>query len=211
MNERIESRTTTPAGNGAMRVSGGYARPCWKCSGSGIYWKQGPTATGWGAYPAGCYPCKGSGATGKVYADIVEYDKALARAEKARERSEAKRVAEREAGRAEREAGLARELAEAEARHAELAEWSHLSGSEGDKVEVSGEVAVATNVETQFGVSRLVVIETAEKQAVKLFTTAEWSFGISRGDAVTVSGTIKGFSEYGGKPQTTLNRPKQLT
>jgi hypothetical protein len=131
-----------------------------------------------------------------------------ARNEKAKERREAKIQAEWEAGHEERE--LAKAKAELARQKLELenSRWSHLDAQIGDKVTVTGNITTAMSVETQYGTSRLIVIETAERQAVKLFTTAEWSWTATRDDAITIIGTVKSFDEYNGKAQTTLTRAK---
>ena len=104
----------------------------------------------------------------------------------------------------------AKRVEEEAQRQAELATYKHLDASVGDAVVVSGVIAVATTIDTQYGESRLVVIETPEREAVKLFTTASWAWGVERGEALAVSGTVKSFDTYDGKPQTQLVRPKRV-
>jgi hypothetical protein len=155
-----------------------------------------------------CYPCDGTGHSAKVFATIEELQLADARNEKAREAREAKAQAEWEAKRPERELEVARlEQARLE-REAEDTRWSHLDGQVGDKVTVSGTISVATSIETQYGTSRLIVIETQNQKAVKLFTSAEWSWTAELNTVVTITGTIKSFDTYNGRPQTTLTRGK---
>jgi len=208
--------TTTPNGNLVRETAGGYARLCWKCGGNGIYWKRLPASiyTDASAVAEDCFPCQGTGYKGKMFSSFEEIDKAIAVSERARKRREEKAQAEQaaqwEANREEREA-QAEADAKARAEHeAELAKWTTLAGNVGDKVEVTGRVAVAKTVETQFGSSRLIVIETPEYQAVKLFTSAQWSWDVEREQTITVSGTIKSFGEYDDIPQTQLNRPKMI-
>lgn len=186
-----------------MTVGAGFARVCAKCDGTGIYWRHIQTPDGWSATQDVCFPCEGTGHTGKVYASVSEYDKALNVAEKARVRREAKL---QEQGRVE----IARLNAIAEARQSELSSWTHLDGQIGDTVTVAGTVAVNTSIETAYGFSNLLIIETDNNQSVKMFTTANWSYGVERGQTVTVQGVIKGFGDYDGKAQTTINRPKQI-
>lgn len=197
-----------------IKTTSGYARACWKCGGDGIYWRKAFTANGPGAVQDVCFPCNGSGLGKKIFASLEELEAADARNDKARARREAKAQAEWEAGREEREAEVARRAALEEsrrlAREAENARWSYLDGQVGDKVEVIGNISVATTIETQFGSSRLIVIETADRQAVKLFTTAEWAWSAERDEAITISATIKAFDEFDGRPQTQLVRPKKI-
>lgn len=196
-----------------IKTPSGYARACWKCGGDGIYWLSVMTANGPQAKQDVCFPCNGSGLGKKIFASLEELEAADARNDKARARREAKVETEWEAKREEREAEFARREAQEEAarvaREAENARWSYLDGEIGDKVTVIGNIAVASTIETQFGTSRLIVIETADRQAVKLFTSAEWSWSVERDEAISVTGTIKGFGEYDGRPQTQLNRPKK--
>ena len=202
--------TTTPNGNRVRETAEGYGRLCWKCDGTGIYWRKIMTASGPSAVEDVCFPCQGAGYKGKLFSSSAEIDKAIAASERARQRREEKAQAEWEANREEREAQAE---ADAKARaeyEAELAKWTTLAGNVGDKVEVTGRVAVAKTVETQFGSSRLIVIETSEYQAVKLFTSAQWSWDVEREQTITVSGAIKSFGEYDGVLQTQLNRPKMI-
>jgi len=191
-----------------IKTKTGYARPCWKCDGTGIYWRNAPTADGYKPVKDVCFPCGGSGQGTKIFASVEEIAKADARNERALELKEEKRLAEWEAGREAREMEeAAREKARLE-REAERAKWSHLNNQIGEKVTVTGTVSVARTIQTQFGESKLIVIETPEKQAVKLFTTAGWCWSIEADEAITVTGTVKSFDEYDGVPQTMLTRPK---
>jgi hypothetical protein len=66
------------------------------------------------------------------------------------------------------------------------------------------------SVDTQFGTSRLIIVNTDNNEAVKMFTTASWSWDVNRDDNITVQGTVKSFDHYDGDAQTTLNRPKKI-
>lgn len=190
--------TTTPNTNTAMSVNDGFARVCGKCAGTGIYYRRIQTPDGWGTVQDVCFPCNGAGHVGKVYATAGEFDKAIATAEKARERRDAKRLAE----------SLVTVVADVVAE--ETVAWTHLNANIGDTVTVAGTVAVAISVDTQFGTSRLIVVETANNESVKMFTTASWAWDVNRDDAITVQGTVKSFDNYDGQAQTMLNRPKQI-
>lgn len=192
---------TTPASNTAMETGDGFARVCAKCDGTGIFYRHAQTADGWSAVQDVCFPCHGTGHTGKVYGTVSEFDKARAIAEKARERREAKRQAEWEAGQNERNSKAAEV-------QAELATWKHLDAQVGDKVNVTGTIKVIASIETDYGFSNLIIIESDNTEAIKLFTTAGWSYEVSRDQVVTIDGTVKSFGEYEGKAQTILNRPK---
>jgi hypothetical protein len=201
---------TTPKNNIAMSVAGGFSRQCGKCSGDGIYWRQVPTAHGYDTIADVCFPCNGTGAVGKVFPTVEAFDKARANADKAQARRDAKREAEWEAGREDREALKAdaeRSIAEAAA---ELTTWNYLDARIDDTVTITGTVATAVEIETRFGYSRLIVVETDNKEAVKMFTTASWAWEVERDAVVTITGNVKSFDEYEGKAQTMLNYAKRI-
>lgn len=78
-------------------------------------------------------------------------------------------------------------------------------GSVGSKITVSGTCVQSRAVETVYGVSFLVVIETPAG-VVKAFTTAQ---GIPElGDQVTVTAKVKDHEFYNGTKQTAITRPK---
>ena len=191
-----------------VKTANGYARNCGKCGGNGIYWTTLMTANGPTPKQDVCYPCDGTGHSAKVFATLEELQLADARNEKAREAREAKAQAEWEAKRPERELEAARLEQALLEREADDARWSHLDGEVGDKVTISGTISVATSIETQYGTSRLILIETPEFQTIKLFTSAEWSWTAELNTVVTVAGAIKSFDTYNGRPQTTLTRGK---
>ena len=201
---------TTPNNNIAMSVAGGFSRQCGKCAGDGIYWRQVPTAHGYTSIADVCFPCDGTGAVGKVFPTVEAFDKARANAEKAQARRDAKRDAEWEAGREAREARQAEaELRITEAA-AELTTWKYLDARMNDTVTITGTVTTAVEIETRFGYTRLIVVETEDKEAVKMFTTAGWAWETERDAVVTIQGNVKSFDEYEGKAQTTLNYVKRI-
>jgi hypothetical protein len=189
---------TTPNTNTAMIVNGGFARVCGKCAGTGIYYRRIQTPDGWGTVQDVCFPCHGAGHVGKVYATAGEFDKAIATADKARQRRNAKRLAE------SRVAIVTPVIAE------ETVTRLHLDASIGDTVIVTGTITVAISVDTQFGTSRLIVVETEKNESVKMFTTASWAWDANRDEEITVQGTVKSFDNYDGQAQTVLNRPKKI-
>ena len=168
------------------KTNSGFRRACGRCAGTGFLAHY---ANVWNGT---CFKCDGVGALGKSFATAEECQAHLVKLELAREKREAKREAER----------IAHE--------AELAQWKHLSAELGESVTVTGVVSVAVTIDTQWGSSRLIVIESAQREAIKLFTTAEWAWDVQSDEALTVTGVVKSFDNYDGKPQTVLNRPKRI-
>lgn len=193
---------TSPKGYSYVTVSGAIARPCARCNGA-IRINQ------WQHVEGGkCFRCNGEGAEAKRFTTVEAFEasetKRLKAQAKRQEREEAKAEAYAERARVEAEAQA---KAEAEAQ-AENAKWTHLDGAEGEKVTVTGAVTVSVTIDTNYGQSRLIVVETPERQAVKLFTSAEWAWSVESGEAITVTGVIKAHTVYEGRPQTQLVRPK---
>ncbi len=191
---------TTPSNNTAVSISGGFARLCGKCGGTGIYWNRIMTASGPSSTQGVCFPCQGTGYVGKIFSNVQVFDKAIAVAEKARERREAKRQAEWEANRP----------VETVVETVVATPSVYLDANIGDIVAVAGQVVTAISVDTQFGTSRLIVVETENNEMVKMFTTASWAWDVSREDAIVVQGTVKSFEEYEGQAQTMISRPKKI-
>ena len=119
-------------------------------------------------------------------------------------------LANLEARKAAKAAQIAADEAKAEAERQELAKLHHVEAKVGDAIELTGTVTMATTVETQFGKSRLVVIKTDDYQVAKMFTTAEWAWGVDFDKVITIKGTVKSHDDYEGTPQTMIARPKQL-
>ena len=195
---KVMNTITTPNNNTAAVVNGAFARVCGKCDGTGIYYRHIQTPDGWGHVQDVCFPCKGDGYVGKAFPTAEAFDKARATAEKARERREAKRQAD----------FIATPVVETVVD--EKIARVHLDAQIGDTVTITGTVAVAISVDTQFGTSRLIIVETDNNEAVKMFTTASWAWDTNRDDTVTIQGTVKSFDHYDGDAQTTLNRPKRI-
>lgn len=211
-------RFTSPAGFEYVHPVGvnAIARPCKRCNGARYIQSFEHVQSG------ECFRCNATGGEPKWYDSVEELDVKEAKLAKARARREANRQAKEaqeraeweakwEAERPQREAEEAKRQAEREAYEAELAKWKHLEAQVGDKVTVSGVVSVAVTIDTQYGASRLIVVDTPEREAVKLFTTAEWAWDTEKDATVTIAGTVKSFDEYDGKPQTVLNRPKRVS
>lgn len=108
---------------------------------------------------------------------------------------------------------VAEAIAKADERHAE-AETKAASQRyfEGDKVVGgTGVVVVRTSVQTQFGLSCLVVIEgTDEFEGItfKAFGSGATLWETAKGDKVSVTASVKDRSEYNGTKQTVLTRAK---
>lgn len=79
-------------------------------------------------------------------------------------------------------------------------------GAEGEKVQISGTVALTLWTQGDFP-SYLVKIETPVG-AVKCFTTAAAMTELGEGDQVTLVATVKRHDVYQGRKETTLTRPK---
>jgi hypothetical protein len=114
-----------------------------------------------------------------------------------------------EAERAEVIAARAQEQAELDARIAEANRAFHIPAEIGEKVTITGTVIMATDIETGFGTSRLIVVKTPEAYIGKMMTTAEWAWDVDFEEEVTVTAVIKSHDTYQGKAQTTLLRPKR--
>lgn len=196
---------TTPKNYQVAQVEDVFIRLCKQCGGSGEYSFNSITGDTF------CYRCMGVGYMGKEFSSVEEAEKACVAYEKAAERREAKRQAELEAGAEARRAEEAELEAKRQAYLAEIATWKHLQASIGDKVNVTGTVSVLSTFENNFGgYTTIVVIETAEKENVKMFTGAGWVNEVSKGDVVTIAGTVSGFGDYEGVAQTTLKAPKRV-
>ena len=102
---------------------------------------------------------------------------------------------------------LAKLRGEAAKRAAAPVRVSAFIGSVGEKVTVEGVVVRMMGVETMYGWTRLVVVDT-DNGTVKMFTTAKWTDDFSEGDRVSIVGTVKAHEEYEGHRQTMLARPK---
>lgn len=198
----------SPQGFPYVVTPSGIARPCTRCNGV-------RRIDQWQHVEGGvCFRCGGSGAEDKRFPSVEAFEANEAKRLKARAqriaREDAKHQAQADARRVEAEAEAKRQAEAQLAREAEDARWIHLEGAVGDTVLVEGRIATAVNVDTDYGTSRLIVIQTVKHQAVKLFTTAQWAWGVERGDGIVVQGAIKAHTVYEGRAQTQLVRPKRL-
>jgi DnaJ-class molecular chaperone len=199
-------------------ASGEIARTCSRCNGSGLWGRIYNFGT---ALNYTCFKCNGVGLVGKSYLDLPTAIAHCAQLEKNRIKAQAKKEAKRQAGLdAWKEAN--KEMLEAEAkakaeRKAQRdeanakAQW--LEGSVGDKVSFSGTVRKAMSFETTYGYNnttdvRMLIIEADGNCSVKMTTSSAWAFDLNEGDEVTMSATIKDFSEFNGGKQTVVKSPR---
>ena len=180
---------------------------CYRCGGRGgsEAWRY----TGWT-----CYRCGGNCTElrdERVYTDpadeardielteaIVGHNAALVA-----EKWEAGREA-REAAEKERDHGYAIE----ENERFDLRASRAYVGSLGESITVEGTVKVAVSIETLYGNSMLIVVETDDGNLVKTFGSGMTLWELDRDDRVSVTGTVKDFDTYEGDKQTVLTRVK---
>lgn len=107
--------------------------------------------------------------------------------------------------------------AAAAAEQEKAASQRYADAEKGDKVAITGRVAVAMNVDTVNyatgapDTKRLVIVEGVgefEGVTVKAFGTGKTLWEAERDTDVVISGTVKDFAEYDGTPQTILTRAK---
>lgn len=80
-------------------------------------------------------------------------------------------------------------------------------GTVGERLSVEGVIEVAVSVETQWGTSKLVVVN-VDGSLVKTFGSGTTLWGHEPGDRVRITGTVKGHDRYMGDKQTVLTRCK---
>ena len=73
---------------------------------------------------------------------------------------------------------------------------------------MTAKVLCAKRVESDYGTSMLVVLETGDGDKLSTFATAAWVWGVHAGDTVTVTGTVKAHDEWDGEKRTVLTRTK---
>jgi hypothetical protein len=199
-------------------ASGTIARICDRCSGSGI-WGQ-INRFGFSPVTYVCFKCNGIGLVGKSYLDLPTAIAHCEKLEKSRIKSQEKRAVESKARLdAWKEANKDRLEAEAQAKaqrqaqlEADNAKAMYLSGAVGDRVSFVGTVKKAMSFDTNYGYQsgtvRMLVVEVDGNCSVKMTTSSEWAFDINEGDEVSMSATIKEFSEFRGGKQTVVKSPR---
>lgn len=84
-------------------------------------------------------------------------------------------------------------------------------GAVGEKVTVTGTVRTANTIDTRHGYTTLFVVEVdgPEAAVVKFFSTARWTQGVSKGDKITFTATVKEHEDSARWGRSTLvTRPK---
>jgi len=83
-------------------------------------------------------------------------------------------------------------------------------GEEGEKVEVTGRVALVRWVDNGWGGTNLIKVET-DRGTVKMFTTNRALSTLEEGAEVTVKGTVKERDTYNDRRETLISRPTLVT
>jgi hypothetical protein len=164
-----------------------------------------------GVFGGVCLKCHGQGTYTEVAGGRDALPAIVSRRNYQRQRAEAQRLA-KVAATAEA-AGL-RWQAQLDEWHAEALEIDAARDAQrwaapvGQGVEVTGQVVTSMWIDTRFGATRLVVVDTGDGVVVKTFSTSKAACGLERGDQVTVSGQVKSHEIYRDTKQTVISRPK---
>jgi hypothetical protein len=107
---------------------------------------------------------------------------------------------------------VAQDKAYAIAKAAQVEADAHLIylGTVGEKMTVTGTVKVAKAIDTEYGLSRLLIVADADGNLVKAFTTAKFVWDVEVGDELTLTVTVKAHEVYEGVKQTVITRPKLI-
>jgi len=81
-------------------------------------------------------------------------------------------------------------------------------GARGQKITVTGVLSKVMEIDSQWGLSVLLVLQTPQG-VVKTFTSAAWAFEVEQGQEITMTATVKDHETYQGLAQTLVNRPKK--
>ncbi len=187
-------------------ADGRVYRPCPRCLDA-----SGTLEQHRGIFGGVCFSCNGRGLYTLVKGGRAELVKIVARRESQRQRAEVKRL-ERAAARAD-EAGR-RWQKQLDEWHAEALEIDAARDAQrwaapvGQGVEATGTVTVAMWVDTMYGSTRLVVVETGDGVVVKTFSSSRAACSLERDQRVTVTGQVKAHEVYRDTKQTVLARPK---
>ena len=187
------------------RASRHRTGPCSRCGGNG----------GWEGWPGfTCFRCGGHSPmhfehwterywpTPELELQAAELEDII-RQDDERKAREAAAIAQAE----QRERDHAAAIRE-DAWRAERAEAPHL-GTVGARLEISGEVVLVRDIETQFGPSLLVLVKDARTGAlVKTFGTGQSLWSLKQGDRVEGHATVKDHEVYQGQRQTVVTRAK---
>jgi hypothetical protein len=107
---------------------------------------------------------------------------------------------------------VAQDKAYAIAKAAQVEADAHLIyiGEVGEKITITGTVKVAKAIDTQFGLSRLLIVADTDGNLIKAFTTAQFVWDLEAGDEVTLIATVKAHEVYEDVKQTVITRPKLI-
>jgi hypothetical protein len=157
-----------------------------------------------------CFACDGRALGTLVKGGKAEIAKIVARREYQRVRTEAKRLA-RVTARADE--ACRRWQEQIDQWHAEAIEIDKARDTQrwaapvGQGVEVAGTVRVAMRVDTMYGSTCLIVIDSGDGVVVKVFSSSKAARALERGQAVLVAGQVKSHEIYQDVKQTVVARP----
>lgn len=87
----------------------------------------------------------------------------------------------------------------------------HVGVRRGTPVIVAGKVSKTRYIQTDYGGSKLIAIDTPAGE-ISMFTTATWAYeDVAQGSEIVVKGVVRKHGEFAGRPNTTLGRVKLLT
>ena len=181
---------------------------CWKCGGDGMYHApsgfviQNPYGPRGDAIK-GCFACRGRG---HRYVKVSSIRARVRRDVKATLQCDADAAAHAAAAAQAAAAHFAAAWDEAHAEQDHRAALNNTpAGAPGQKLAgLTGTVEVATDIEVAgfrgYGTDhkRLIVVKLPNGQVLKTFGTGATLYAASRGDHVTISGTVKELSDYRG-------------
>jgi len=95
---------------------------------------------------------------------------------------------------------------------------SEFVGTVGEKIEVTGTVLFRKIVDGQFGCSLMIIMEDADGNVLKTFTTAKWAWdknegsspAFVKGDKIKIAGLVAKHETYNEEKSTLLKRPKLI-
>lgn len=81
---------------------------------------------------------------------------------------------------------------------------SDFIGEVDTKITVTAKVIVAMNVDSFYGITRMVVLKDENENVIKLYSTAKSVYALNIGQELTITGKVKCHTHYRGEKQTTL-------
>lgn len=112
--------------------------------------------------------------------------------------------------RKEREAVKAEEQARLQAHLDRKASLKHFPAEVGEQITFSGVVTKSIAIDGHYGSQVLTVVETANLETLKIFSTAKWAWETYEGDQVTLTGLVVSHDIYEGDPQTLIKKAKRI-